>query len=79
MLGENHSLLSEFPEFKELILTLVKDDDSFKSKMKLYDEIDKEIRVLELNGAPINDDEMHTLKVKRSQMKDELHEFLRNH
>lgn len=79
MLGENHSLLNEFPEFKELILSLAKEDDTFKSKMKTYDEIDKEIRVLELNGAPINDEEMHTLKVKRSQLKDDLHIFLKNH
>ena len=41
MLGEKHSLLNEFPEFNELIHSLVKTDAHFKKTMQRYDDMDK--------------------------------------
>ncbi|NOH95849.1 YdcH family protein [Vibrio sp. 99-70-13A1] len=76
MLGENHSLLSEFPEMKDAIASLVKTDEVFANDMAKYDELDKEIRKLELNGSPIDDGEMHQMKHDRAVLKDSLHQRL---
>ncbi|MDA0128091.1 YdcH family protein [Vibrio sp. MarTm2] len=74
MLGEDHSLLSEFPEFKETILALAKTDDVFLTDMKAYDGLDKEIRTLELRDSPISDEDMHQMKHDRAMQKDNLHQ-----
>ncbi len=74
MLGEDHSLLKEFPEHQETILALTKSDESFAADTKSYNALDKEIRVLELNGSPIEDTEMHQLKHDRAALKDSLHQ-----
>ncbi|MGF1701180.1 YdcH family protein [Photobacterium makurazakiensis] len=74
MLGEEHSLLNDFPEFKETINALVESDESFKNLNKQYNAMDKEIRTLELRGSPIADEEMHQLKHDRSELKDKLHQ-----
>lgn len=76
MLGEDHSLLSEFPEKKDSILMLAKSDATFAEEMKQYDALDKEIRTLELRDSPISDEEMHKLKHDRSVMKDDLYQRL---
>jgi len=73
MLGEDHSLLSEFPEYKDTITALAKSDETFLDEMKQYDLLDKEIRKLELRDSPISDEEMHKMKQNRAAMKDELH------
>ena len=73
MLGEDHSLLSEFPEYKDTITTLAKSDETFLDEMKQYDLLDKEIRKLELRDSPISDEEMLKMKQNRAAMKDELH------
>ncbi|MFC4993772.1 YdcH family protein [Rubritalea tangerina] len=77
MLGENHSLNHEFPEFKERIEKLIDADSSFAEKVKKYNALDKEIRVLELDGAPIDDEAMHQLKHERAVLKDVLYERLK--
>jgi uncharacterized protein len=76
MLGEVHSLTHEFPEYENIISKLTKNDTDFASNNKRYNALDKEIRVLELNGAPINDDEMHQLKQQRAELKDNLYHRL---
>ncbi|MBE1301168.1 MAG: hypothetical protein GJ680_14830 [Alteromonadaceae bacterium] len=47
MLGENHSLLNEFPQYKDTINTLSKHDAEFAQQVKDYDALDTEIRTLE--------------------------------
>jgi uncharacterized protein YdcH (DUF465 family) len=76
MLGEEHSLLNEFPELQETIVALVESDQAFKKQNKQYNAIDKEIRKLELRDSPIADEEMHQLKQERSELKDLLHKQL---
>ncbi|WP_375749144.1 YdcH family protein [Vibrio sp. HN007] len=76
MLGENHSLLNEFPEFKALISTLVAENKAFAADTKKYNTLDEEIRKLELNGAPIMDGSMHQMKHERSVLKDSLYQRL---
>lgn len=73
MLGEDHSLLHDFPEYKDTIVQLTKQDNAFAEKALQYHKIDKEIRELELNSAPIDDDAMHNLKHDRAVLKDTLY------
>ncbi|OEE67828.1 hypothetical protein A1OO_19010 [Enterovibrio norvegicus FF-33] len=74
MLGEKHSLLNDFPELEDRINQLVESDATFATDNKKYNALDKEIRTLELQGAPIGDDAMHQLKHERSVMKDSLYQ-----
>ncbi len=76
MLGEDHSLLHEFPEHKERIEQLLGSDENFAKDTKRYNELDKEIRVLELADSPIDDDAMHQLKHDRAVLKDSLYQRL---
>lgn len=76
MLGENHSLLHEFPEHKDNIAALSGSDQVFAEDAKRYNALDKEIRELELNNAPIDDDAMHKLKNERAALKDSLYQRL---
>lgn len=62
MLGENHSLTHEFPEHLDTITQLTENDASFAETVKNYNALDKEIRVLELQGSPIDDHEMKRVK-----------------
>ena len=78
MLGENHSLTNEFPDYQDIIAKLIDSDEAFAKDAKHYDALDKEIRELELNGAPIDDQAMHQLKHDRSVLKDALYQRLVN-
>lgn len=76
MLGEDHSLLNEFPEYKERINQLNESDATFAEQANKYNELDAKIRNLELDNAPIGDDSMHQLKHERAQLKDILYRKL---
>ncbi|MEM9102224.1 MAG: DUF465 domain-containing protein [Pseudomonadota bacterium] len=76
MLGEDHSLVHEFPEYKEHIAKLNASDPEFAKEALRYHQLDKEIRELELNSAPIGDDSMHQLKHDRATLKDVLFQRL---
>lgn len=73
MLGEDHSLLKEFPEYKDTIAKLINVDDAFAKDTKHYNALDKEIRELELQDSPIGDGSMLQLKHNRAELKDALH------
>lgn len=73
MLGEDHSLLKEFPEYKDTIAKLINIDDTFAKDTKHYNALDKEIRELELQDSPIGDGSMIQLKHNRAELKDALH------
>ncbi len=76
MLGEKHSLENDFPELEDVIKQLVASNETFAKDNKAYNALDKEIRVLELNGDPITDEEMHKMKHDRAVMKDSLYQRL---
>lgn len=76
MLGENHSLVNEFPKLKERIAELVQNDITFSKDTKTYNTLDKKIRSLELQDSPIVDESMHQLKHDRSVLKDSLYQRL---
>jgi uncharacterized protein YdcH (DUF465 family) len=73
MLGEDHSLVNEFPAHKDKISKLNKSDSIFADNAKRYHLLDSEIRKLELNNAPIDDEALHQLKQERAQLKDSLY------
>lgn len=56
--------------------TLSANDEHFAANVKRYNEIDKEIRVLELQDSPIDDNAMQQLKHDRMGLKDWLHQQL---
>ena len=76
MLGEDHSLAKEFPEHADTIAKRIASDARFAEDAKRYHALDKEIRMLELDGAPIDDDSMHQLKNERAVLKDTLYQRL---
>ena len=76
MLGEDHSLVNEFPEYQEIITRLTRNDEAFAKDTNDYNALDKEIRELELNGNPIDDEAMHQLKHDRAVLKDSLYQRL---
>lgn len=76
MLGEVHSLQSDFPEHKDTIEKLVESDSTFASENKQYNALDEEIRKLELKGAPTTDETLHQMKHDRAVLKDTLYEKL---
>ena len=76
MLGEVHSLVHEFPDLEDIIAKLTEKDATFAADNKRYNALDKEIRSLELNGGPIEDQAMHQLKHDRAELKDSLYERL---
>lgn len=72
MLGEDHSLVNEFPTYKAKIVDLNKSDSLFAANAKRYHTLDSQIRTLELNNAPIDDEALHQLKKERAILKDSL-------
>ena len=74
MLGENHSLLNDFPEHKDKIDGLKNSDSDFADQAKRYHELDEQIRKLELRDSPIGDEAMHQLKQDRAELKDSLYQ-----
>ncbi|UTT86593.1 YdcH family protein [Vibrio pelagius] len=79
MLNDNHAFILDFPEFKLDIVQLNHDDPKFKNNMQKYHELDYTIRELEISGSPIDDDNMHNLKVERMELKDTLYKQLSRH
>ena len=78
MLGENHDIYHEFPEFKDRIVGLAENNPDFCRLMGEHDVLDKEIRVLEIANQPVADDYMEDLKKKRIALKDQLYDLIRD-
>lgn len=76
MLGENHSLLCDFPALSSEIHSLTTRDKAFAEKALEYHRLDTEIRELELKSSPIDDATMHQKKHQRAELKDELYQRL---
>lgn len=79
MLGENHSVHHEFPEQHDLIERLMAEDLHFKRLAKEYNELDKEIRTIEMRDSPIDDMAFHEMKKQRGHLKDEIYQMLQKH
>ncbi|NLQ18392.1 DUF465 domain-containing protein [Marinomonas sp. M1K-6] len=74
---EDHSLINEFPEFKEDIQELKAHDTHFK---KLYDEyhhLTKEVERMEQEIIPSSTLQEEKLKKQRLQLKDTLYGYIK--
>ncbi len=76
MLGESHDLIHEFPEYKEKIIELRQGEGEFSQLMQEYDDLDVQIRDLEMHDQPVADEYMEDLKKQRVALKDRLYEIL---
>lgn len=79
MLGENHLLTHEFPEFLDSILYLKAHDADFSALAKRYHKLDHQIRGLEKNEVPITDEHFVELKSQRVDLKEQLYHRLMVH
>ena len=76
MLGEHHSLVQEFPEYKDKIHELKTSDPEFAKLFQKYDDIDKEIYRIEMQIENTSDEYIENLKIRRVQLKDQLYTML---
>ncbi|MBE1273768.1 YdcH family protein [Enterovibrio baiacu] len=76
MLGENHALMFEFPEYKDKIHEMKMADDVFGAKVDEYHDLDHKIRGLESGNVPTDDATFRSLKMRRAQLKDEIYSQL---
>ncbi len=79
MLNENHAFILDFPELKLDIVQLNHDDPTFKAALQKYHQLDFDIRNLEVQNSPIDDESMNTLKIERMELKDVLYKQLVEH
>lgn len=77
MLGEDHALICDFPEYTHAIAALNNHDKDFAEKAMRYHELDQEIRGLELKDSPVSDEAMLQLKHERSSLKDSLYQKMK--
>lgn len=74
---DNHTLINEFPDFKDRIHELKTSNHHFARLFGEYNDLDREVRRLEGEGSPKADETMEELKRKRLALKDELYGMLR--
>lgn len=78
MLGEEHDIDHEFPEYHESIVRLSNRDPEFATLLREHDRLDEEIRELELHDLPVSDTYIEVQKKKRALLKDKIYEILRH-
>ncbi|MCL1145309.1 DUF465 domain-containing protein [Shewanella sp. 10N.261.52.F9] len=79
MLGENHLLTHEFPEYLSAIIELKSTNRNFCQLAKRYHQLDHQIRGFENNEVPITDEHFIELKAERVTLKDQLYRLLVAH
>ncbi|HAO34144.1 MAG TPA: DUF465 domain-containing protein [Candidatus Competibacter sp.] len=77
MLGENHDLFHELPEYTDRIAELKAADPQFAKSYDQYHAINAEIERIELQIETPSDAYTETLKKQRLHLKDELYGWLR--
>lgn len=75
---EKHNLLNDFPEHHHTIRHLKMHDNHFVNLSEQYHGITDELHTLELNNAPVADDYLESLKMKRVQLKDQLFNMIQS-
>jgi len=76
MLGENHALILEFPEYKQKIQQLGENDPHFSELAAEYQALDLEIRGLEENCVPTAEQRFSQLTLRRAELKSWLYQQL---
>jgi uncharacterized protein YdcH (DUF465 family) len=78
MMIENHSLLNEFPEYKQAIHDLKMGNHHFARLFDEYHIVDKEIHRIEEGIETPSDVYTEKLKKQRLHLKDELYGMIRS-
>jgi uncharacterized protein YdcH (DUF465 family) len=78
MLGEQHDIDHEFPEYHEKLEALRTHDEKFDAIVSQHDELDSLIRRLEERQQPTSDEEMEKMKYQRAALKDRIYKHLRS-
>jgi len=73
---DNHSLISDFPEYRQQIHDLKTSDAHFVRLHEQYEAIDREIIRAEEGLEHRSDLALDALKMQRVQLKDQLHQML---
>ncbi|ETX11327.1 GTP-binding protein [Marinomonas ushuaiensis DSM 15871] len=74
---EDHSLINEFPEFKEEIHHLKMEDAHFKKLYDEYNHLTKEVEKMEQEITPSTTAEEELLKKQRLQLKDTIQDYIK--
>lgn len=77
MFGEEHDIPHEFPEYKEAIEKLCRNDTAFEQMYQEYHALDDEIRKIEQNVETVSDVYAEDLKKKRVLLKDKIYAVLK--
>jgi uncharacterized protein YdcH (DUF465 family) len=67
-----HALLNEFPEHHHTIRHLKMHDAHFTNLFNSYHELDSEVRHIEENNSPVDDNYLELLKKRRLHLKDQI-------
>jgi len=76
MFAEHHDLVHELPEHKERIHELKVSNSHFARLFKDYDELDHELRRIQLDIETPSDEVVEELKKRRLHLKDEMFRML---
>lgn len=77
MLGENHDLYHELPDYKDRIDALRAGNDRFARLFDEYHQVNREVERIEENNEGHADAYVEDLKKKRLHLKDALYALLR--
>lgn len=69
---DKHTLLNEFPDHHHTIRHLKMHDAHFTKLFDSYHEVESEVRQIEENNSPVEDDYLESLKKRRLHLKDQL-------
>ena len=77
MLGENHDLFHELPEYQDRINDLKVSDERFARLFAEYHQVNSEVERIEENNEGHSDFYVEDLKKQRLHLKDALYAMLR--
>jgi uncharacterized protein YdcH (DUF465 family) len=73
---ENHSLINEFPEYRERIHQLKTTDNHFARLFDEYDVVEHSVHRIESGAEAASDERLEYLKKQRLSLKDSLYQML---
>lgn len=76
MLGQNHDVYHEFPEYAERIDKMRSSDPGFAALVEKYTNVNREVIRIEQGVEPRDHFTFESLKKKRLLHKDELYRYL---
>ncbi|NRB38760.1 MAG: DUF465 domain-containing protein [Pseudomonadales bacterium] len=75
----NHSLYADFPHQYDVINQLKLENADFSQLAAKYHKIDHHVRGLQMRNIPVSDQFFSSMKIQRSQLKDQLYTMIQKH